>query len=64
LSDVVEVSDEYEVVDGVEADEAEMMDTIWILDKAPGSGGERMERRRCRAARPTTMMRCTTMSWR
>jgi hypothetical protein len=64
LSDVVEVSDDYEVLDGVEEDEAEMMDTIWILDKAPGSGGERMEQRRCRAARPTTMIRCTTMSWR
>jgi hypothetical protein len=62
LSDVVEVSDEYEVADGVEEDEAEMMDTIWILDKAPGNGGERMERRRCRATRPTTTIRCTTMS--
>jgi alkanesulfonate monooxygenase SsuD/methylene tetrahydromethanopterin reductase-like flavin-dependent oxidoreductase (luciferase family) len=60
--DAVVVSDDDEVVDGVEEDEAKMLDTFLVLGTAPRGGDERMEQRWRRASRPTSPKLCTTMS--
>jgi hypothetical protein len=60
--DVMLVSDDDGVVDGVDEDEAKMMDIVSSTGKTPSGRSEQMERQRRRAARPTTMRRRTTMS--
>jgi hypothetical protein len=62
--DAVVVSDDDGVVDGVEEDEAKMLDTVSSTGNIPSGGSERMERQWRRAARPMKMRRRTTMSWR
>jgi hypothetical protein len=52
--DVVLVSDDDGVVDGVDKDEAKMMDTVSSTGKTPSGRIEQMERQRRRAVRPTT----------
>jgi hypothetical protein len=61
---VVLVSDDDGVVDGINEDEAKMMDTVSSTSKTASGRSEQMERQRRRAARPTTTRRRTTMSWR
>jgi hypothetical protein len=51
---VVFVSDDDGVVDGVDEDEEKMLDTVSSTDKTPSGRSEQMERQRRRAARPTT----------
>jgi hypothetical protein len=60
--DVVLVSDDDGVVDGVDEDEAKMMDTVSSTGKTPSGHSEQMERQRRRAAQPTTTRRRTMMS--
>jgi hypothetical protein len=62
--DVMLVSDDDGVVDGVDEDKAKMMDIISSTGKTPSGRNEQMERQRRRATRPTTTRRRTTMSWR
>jgi hypothetical protein len=62
--DVVLVSDDDGVVDGVYEDEAKMMDTVSSTGKTPSGRIEQMERQWRRAARPMTTRRRTMMSWR
>jgi hypothetical protein len=52
--DVVLVSDDDGVVDGVDKDEARMMDTVSSTGKTPSGRSEQMEQQRHRATRPTT----------
>jgi hypothetical protein len=51
---VVLVSDDDGVVDGIDKDEARMMDTVSSTGKTPSGRSEQMERQRRQAARPTT----------
>jgi hypothetical protein len=51
--DVVLVSNDDGVVDGVDKDEARMMDTVSSTGKTPSGRSEQMERQRHRAAQPT-----------
>jgi hypothetical protein len=60
--DAVVVSNNDEVVDSVDEDEANMMDTFSVLGTAPRGGDERMEQRWHRASQPTSPKLCTTMS--
>jgi hypothetical protein len=52
--DVLLYSDDDGIVDGVDKDEARMMDTVLSTGKTPSGRSEQMERQRRRAARPTT----------